>query len=641
MVATGPDEEVPSPQTEVSEPKFDLNDTQQRQAFADVLREQRRPGIERAAEYLRQTGKPKRWQDGNNVCELMSIEDDGQFIVYTTTNANSAISIAADIVRDNPYYGIDGNSITVGVWDAGIARPTHQDLVGRITWKDTATAVTDFHTTMVSGTLAATGIDPLAKGMAPLTQIWGHNWTNDSNEMALVAMGSPAEPGTIQISNHSYGNVCGWYNNGQWNWYGNPPDQESSLFGQYNYLAQDFDEVCYTAPYYLPFRAAGNDRSEGSRPAEGATYYVNGTTAATFYTATGPYADNYDNGGFDTLLPGACAKNVLTVGAVDDAVTGGLRDLSKATMSYLSAWGPTDDGRVKPDVVTNGMGVYSCSSGGDSIYGTLSGTSLAAPAAAGVGAQLLELYSQLFPGQYMRSSTLKAIIIHTADDLGNAGPDYKFGWGLINAKEAADKIILHKKNPTTAYNILEDSISRTSDTSDQFMIEWDGISPIKATLCYTDPAANTTGILDDRADKLVNDLDISITAPDGTTVYNEFMLDWLNPTAAATTGDNDRDNVKQVLIDAPSQFGSYTVRVYRDTMSNFYPLQYYSLIISGQAQPAAYDIDSDGTIGWGDLMEMANNWLTSTASCDIYPAIGDEYVNFLDFALLAQNWMQP
>jgi hypothetical protein len=306
-------------------------------------------------------------------------------------------------------------------------------------------------------------------------------------------------------------------------------------------------------------------------------------------------------------------------------------------MSYLSAWGPTDDGRVKPDLVTNGIAVYACTSNSDTSYSSLSGTSLSSPAAAGVGAQLLELYGHLFPAQYMRSSTLKALLIHTADDLGNPGPDYKFGWGLINAQAAAEKILLHKRNPTLL-NIKEASLTRNTNTNDQFTFQWDGINPIKATLCYTDPPGSATSGLDDRTSKLVNDLDITITAPDGTTKYNEFVLDWLNPDVPATTGDNDRDNVKQVLINLPTQQGIYTIRVDYDNLSG---TQYYSLIISGQAQPAVYDLDGDGTIGWGDLMAMANNWLTSTASCDIYPAIGDGNVNFLDFALLSQKWMQP
>ncbi len=629
------------PISDVSGREFDLSNPSQRQAFRDALRERRRPGIERAAEYIRQTGKPKRWFDGTNTCELMSIEEDGQFIVYTTCNANSAISIAADIVRDDPYYALTGNGIPVGVWDAGSARATHQELTGRTTWKDAASPGENYHSTAVAGTVGATGVVPAAKGMAPLTQLWGYEWNYDDDEMTAVAMSSLVQTDKIQISNHSYGPVCGWYNNGQWIWVGTPPAQESYCFGSYSSNAASFDDICYKAPYYLPIRAAGNDRGDGGRPADGTTYYINGSTAATFYAATGPYADNgTENGGFDTLMSDACAKNVLTVGGVDDAVTNGLRDLSKAAMSSLSAWGPTDDGRIKPDVVANCTGVYSCDIGGDASYQNLTGTSMAAPAAAGAAAQLVELYGRLFPGQAMRSSTIKALLIHTADDLGNPGPDYKFGWGLINAQAAVDKILLHKHNPTLL-NIKEDSLKRfnpNKDTEDDFTFVWDGVSPIKATLCYTDPAGTAISSLDDRNPQLVNDLDITITAPDGITKYNEFVLDWLNPNNLAIMGNNDRDNVKQVLIVSPTQSGTYTIRVDFDKLDN---TQNYSLIISGQHQPAVYDIDGDFTIGLGDLAAMANAWLTSTAASDIYPAIGDGVVDMLDFAMLSQIWLAP
>ncbi|MCI0499322.1 MAG: S8 family serine peptidase [Planctomycetales bacterium] len=628
-------------ETSFSAPAFDLNDPQQRQAFADTLREQRRPGIDRAEEYLYLTGKPKRWQDGQTVCELMSIEDNGQFIVYTTTNANSAISIAADTVRNDPYYGMAGNGITAGIWDAGVARLTHQELAGRVISKDGAAV--HWHSTMVAGTLAATGIDPNATGMAPLVNVDGYEWNSDTIEMAAAAMSSPGQVGKIQISNHSYGNICGWhYQSGRWEWYGNPAYRESDLFGQYNYLARDFDQLCYNAPYFLPFRGAGNDRADTARPVQGTAYFIDGDTSAIFDADISPYADNWDNGGFDTLMPGVCAKNVMTVGAVNDAVTGGVRDLGKATMSTLSAWGPADDGRVKPDVVTNGISIYSCYHTSNTAYYTASGTSLASPAAAGAGVQILALYGQLFPGQYMRSSTLKALMIHTADDLGNPGPDYKFGWGLINNEKSAEKLLLHKRNPA-ANNIIVDSLTRNTNKMDDFTFAWDGISPIRATLCYTDPPGDqtSTGVLDSSAIKLKNDLDIAVTAPDGTTKYYEYVLDPVNPNNPATTGDNARDNVKQVFIQTPEQQGIYTIRVDYDNISASYPVQYYSLIISGQAQPAVYDIDGNGEIGLGDLVSLAQSWLTDTAVCDIYPAAGDGWVDLLDFSLLARKWLEP
>lgn len=149
-------------------------------------------------------------------------------------------------------------------------------------------------------------------------------------------------------------------------------------------------------------------------------------------------------------------------------------------MSTFSSWGPTDDGRIKPDLVANGVSVYSSTASSDSSYdGTYSGTSMATPNAAGSAALLQQLYANTF-GQRPRASLLKALLIHTADDLGNPGPDYKFGWGLINLKAAADIVLAHKATPSSP-RIHENALTSTLKTTTT-TFTWDGVSPIRATL---------------------------------------------------------------------------------------------------------------------------------------------------------------
>ena len=137
------------------------------------------------------------------------------------------------------------------------------------------------------------------------------------------------------------------------------------------------------------------------------------------------------------------SQNPSSLGSVSDAVpdpqqSGGPRTVAAARVSPFSSWGPTDDGRIKPDLAANGEDVFSSLSGSTDAYGSFSGTSMSGPNACGSASLLIELHGRLRPGQAMRASTLKGLLIQTADDIGVPGPDYQNGWGLLNVKKAAD-----------------------------------------------------------------------------------------------------------------------------------------------------------------------------------------------------------
>jgi hypothetical protein len=604
-----------------------------------------------AAEAIAQSqGWPVKVQIGDATFELMAVEDD-RLYVYKTCNVNAAISIAADLIRNTAPYNLNGAGLTVGIWDAGAVRSTHQEFVGRVAVMDGAASAD--HSTHVGGTIGAAGVELNAQGMAPSILIDSYEWEDDVSEMTSRAMSYPNEPGMIQVSNHSYSYICGWeYGSFSGNegphWYGtyNKKDwnHESDYFGQYNSETAEWDEVCYNAPYYLPFKAAGNDRSGwyNMAPPDGNTLYyykIRGVIvqwwSKSYDSSKDPLDDNWDNGGFDTITIVGNAKNIMTVGAVNDAVTGGVRDPGKGTMASFSGWGPTDDGRIKPDIVTNGIGLYSPTAGSTSSYASYSGTSTSTPGAAGAAMLLADYYGQLFPGQAMRASTIKALIIHTADDLGNPGPDYKFGWGLINAKAAADQIADHYDFPD-ANKIMEGLLLNDVNIADYTFV-WDGNSPIRATLCWTDPPAGAVTGLDNRSSRLINDLDLRIIDPNGSVTYYPFTLDLYNPAVDADTGDNVRDNVEQVLIYSPNVPGTYTVEVsYKDTLTN--NEQYYSLILSGQftEEPLLCDFNGDDLVNLQDLAILSSYWLENEPLVDIVPVGGDGNVNFRDFAKLAE-----
>lgn len=537
-------------------------------------------------ETAKQMAYEKGWQikvsKGHRVYELMRVIDDRP-IYYQTCNVNSAISQGTDLIRNTIPYNLNGAGLTVGIWDGADVRDSHQEFDSRVTLFDAVGSHS--HSTHVGGTIGAAGVDSAALGMAPSVNIDSYDWNSDESEMTSRAASYPAEPDKIYVSNHSYGIASGWENgdysgNDGPHWFGVWGQREDESFGQYAHGAPEYDSICYSAPYYLPFWAAGNDRND-SAPTDGTTFYyyfVGNWESKTYDSSSDPYDDYYD-GGFDTILPGSSAKNVMTIGAVNDAVLAGLRSPANGTMTTFSGWGPTDDGRIKPDIVCNGVNLYSSTATNDSSYASYSGTSMAAPSASGAAALLVEYWEQLFSGQAMRASTLKGLIIHTADDLGNPGPDYSYGWGLMNAKVAADCIKWQYEQPYLE-RIVE-GVLNLANTSDSYSFTWDGSSPIRATLCWTDPPADEVSGLDDTSPCLINDLDLRIIDPNGFTVYYPFILDPTNPSDNATTGNNMLDNVEQVCIDLPLNQGVYTASVtYKGTLTD--GEQNYSIIITGQ-----------------------------------------------------------
>jgi hypothetical protein len=315
------------------------------------------------------------------------------------------------------------------------------------------------------------------------------------------------------------------------------------------------------------------------------------------------------------------AKNIMTVGAVNDAVSGSSRSVANGTMAAFSGWGPTDDGRIKPDIVANGTGLYSCHDDSDSAYTSIGGTSMSTPNAAGSAALLADYYSSLYPGQAMLSSTLKGLILHTADDppASNPGPDYAFGWGLMNTYAAAEHIRLDNNYSSARY--ISAGTLNSGTPSHSFTFSWNGSDPIRATLCWTDPPGSGQSGLDDTTLMLVNDLDLRIYGPGGAPVYYPWILDPANPANNAATGDNIRDNVEQVYIASPPAAGLYTLEItHKGSLTD--GEQEWSLILSGQRSdpmdvtPEA-DFDSAGPMGGPFTPASAGYTITNTGGATL------------------------
>lgn len=568
----------------------DLSLPQVRSAYVHQLAIVNSTARAEAKAWARAHGFPIWHDDEVRVFGLMYLRN-GRPVYYVTENVNAAVTTATDKVRDKGPYHLDGSGLTIGVWDVNGIRVTHQEFGSRVRILDGAWPARD-HSTHVAGTIGAAGVDPRAIGMAPGVKIDYYDFTADMEEMAERGASVAGEQNKIYVSNHSYGLGSGWeYTDigGEWGWYWwsevwNGADSTASLFGQYELDAEQVDEVAYGAPYYLVFTSAGNHRTDNPSTFEPVYYWSGGLLGwqkIPYTTSTCPPGDGVVKGGYDTIVGKAVGKNVMTIGSVTDAVNRDGRYLPNARMSSFSSWGPADDGRIKPDIVANGDDLFSPVATSDSSYSDeylypFSGTSMSSPNASGSAILLVQYYNKLFPGQAMRSSTLKGLILHTTDDPGNPGPDYSYGWGLMNTEAAAALIKKHYNNPLA--NRISEASLHALNSIHSYDINADGKSPIRATLCWTDPPASVTSRHNDASPRLVNDLDLRVIGPDGSLFY-PFVLDPNNPSAPATTGDNTIDNVEQVLITKP-RGGPYTIQIsYKGTLKN--DEQIFSLILSG------------------------------------------------------------
>ncbi len=228
------------------------------------------------------------------------------------------------------------------------------------------------------------------------------------------------------------------------------------FYGDYDGYAPEFDAV--VAGYFgkrIPIIvAAGNERNDGDC-----------AIAA--------------RSGYASVPPPGTAKNVITVGAINT---------NNSSMTTFSGYGPVDDGRVKPDLVAGGCqssynySIWSTWPGDTYGAAYYCGTSMATPAVSGAVALLIESWGAGGDGPW--PSTLKALLLGTADDLGNPGPDYRFGYGGMNVKRAVDRIGFA--------TVIEDSVGHGGVREWTFPVPA-GFAELKVTLVWDDPAGTRPG----------------------------------------------------------------------------------------------------------------------------------------------------
>ena len=463
--------------------------------------------------------------------ELMKVSEEGKPLYYKTDNVDAAISTRANFLHKDGGLGlnIEGQGMTAYVWDGGLARDTHQEYDGeggenRFSIGDGSTDLS-FHAAHVMGTIISSGFDPAAKGMAPKALGIGSNWTNDLAEATNAAANG------MLVSNHSYGfgadDIPDWY------------------FGAYIDDSRDWDNLMYNAPYYLQVNSAGNDGNNN--------------------TANGNPLDG--NSAFNKINGRKTAKNCLTIANGRDASINADGTLASVERNTSSSEGPTDDLRVKPDLMGNGTGLYSSYESADDAYNTITGTSMAAPNVTG-SLLLLQQYHNETYGAFMKAATLKGLALHTADDVDMEGPDANTGWGLMNTKVAAETITKNGFESWISEEVL------TNGSSYTLKVKSVGSIPLLASISWTDkPGIANEGVANDPRAVLVNDLDIKITRD-----ADEFKPWRLTGVYSNEKGDNLVDPFERVDIVNPTA-GEYTITVtHKGTLEED---QGFSLIVTG------------------------------------------------------------
>lgn len=497
-------------------------------------------------EILLKIANQKNWElilkspNPNEIILLTGIDGNG-FPIYTSTNNNLDLAKATktNFLWSNPY-NLNASSPNLrgkfAIWDGGTALNNHIEIGNRVFVKDATS--TQNHSTHVIGTLIASGLNPQSKGMCwGMQQLISYDFNNHIAEIAN-------ESKNLLVSNHSYGIIAGWQQNlgGSWVYYGLPGDTADYKFGLYDNESQMLDSIAYSEPQYLIAKSAGNNRDKNG-PAIGQNYFRYDANGNLINMGARPIGISFNNA-YDNIPTYGVAKNILTVGAVEVSENDSVR------MSAMSSWGPTDDGRIKPDIMGVGVNVLSTTNTSTQSYDYQSGTSMATPNVAGTLLLLQELFSRNNNSKFMKASALKALALGTATQLNNnQSPNYSSGWGLLNASLAAKTIIAANNSGAVLFDtILKNNQSIT------IPLFSNGNGKIKATIAWTDPAAkpNSGNLLNNSTLKLVNDVDIRIIDSINNKIYYPWVLNPANPSANATTGDNFRDNIEQVFIDSTS-----------------------------------------------------------------------------------------
>lgn len=437
----------------------------------------------------------------------------------TTNQTSAAISNADPATIGAAPYDLDGNGQVAGVWDAGTARSTHEQYTGlagvsapagwpgssRVHNMD-ATSLHN-HAGHVTGTIVGNGTNnATAQGYAPRAVCLVHDWWDiDAERREAVHTWHHV------ADNHSYSDFNG----------------DTHDWGEYNSGTQLVD-ITNRDLLLCQVQSAGN--------------YQTGLGSASGSAGNKPFGNSNPTMSVPTY--NAHRNGFIIAAAKDD------EDLTS-----FSSCGPALDGRLVPQFCANGASLTSSLSSGDAAYAAYDGTSMSGPSVCGSVVLLSQLWRREHNDQMFTPDVARAVLAQTCRDKYNTGPDYHFGFGIVDCKAAADLVLADKAGGGD--RIFRGTI-RSGEVK-EYSFSVSTTDPLHIVLSWLDIWASTSAAI-----TLVNDLDLELEDPSGTVYYP-----YAGVTAAATgshshtfttAGPNRRDNIELVHVDNPAA-GTWTLRV--------------------------------------------------------------------------------
>lgn len=259
------------------------------------------------------------------------------------------------------------------------------------------------------------------------------------------------------------------------------------------------------------------------------------------------------NTGGNTIRPEAVAKNALGIGATANGA-------AMENLASFSSRGPTQDGRIKPDVIAPGACLVSAGTGANN-YACLSGTSMSTPTVAGSAGLVRDYFVQGFypsgtateadslnPSTALVRGVLMASAKRITGSLSGTGfPNKDQGWGRVNLDDA-----MFFGGDARKLFVKDEATGLATGETQTFSLTIAAGQPLRIQLVWSDEAAAAGA-----NPALVNDLDLSVAGPSGTHIGNAFV----NGEVPPGQGTRDARNVEEaVYLNAPAA-GTYTITV--------------------------------------------------------------------------------